>query len=295
MARRARAHPALDRRSTSYGHRPHVGRGKTSSTSAPPSHIVAGQDAVDGQLSGVRPRGRRARQRHRRQTIKRLARELAAAPPPCVYGRIGTTTEEFGTLASWLVDVVNTVTGNLDKPGGAMWAKPATGGNTTRARRGRAAPCGWGGERAACGAARDHGEFPSVAPWPRRSTRRGRARYEPCVCLSGNPVCRPEGDSARRRPRAARLHARRGHLRQRDQPPRRRHPPGVEPPPARPLRRALLPVLPAQRRQLLPPIFPLERRPPDEWKVCARLAIVPRVRGPTPTPPIVDDMLIGGR
>ncbi len=36
-----------------------------------------------------------------------MARELAAAPRAAVYGRIGTCTQEFGTLASWLVDVLN--------------------------------------------------------------------------------------------------------------------------------------------------------------------------------------------
>jgi anaerobic selenocysteine-containing dehydrogenase len=65
-------------------------------------------------------------------TIRRLARELAAAPTAAVYGRIGTTTQEFGTLASWLGDVVNVLTGNLDRPGGAMFTKPATGGPTVR-------------------------------------------------------------------------------------------------------------------------------------------------------------------
>ncbi|HEV3498651.1 MAG TPA: helix-turn-helix domain-containing protein, partial [Actinomycetes bacterium] len=55
-----------------------------------------------------------------------LARELAAAPTAAVYGRIGTCTVEFGTLTSWLVDVVNVLTGNLDRPGGAMFPKPAT-------------------------------------------------------------------------------------------------------------------------------------------------------------------------
>src|SRR6266496_4234972 len=39
--------------------------------------------------------------------IRRMARELAAAEAGCVYGRIGTTTQEFGTMASWLVDVLN--------------------------------------------------------------------------------------------------------------------------------------------------------------------------------------------
>jgi len=60
-------------------------------------------------------------------TIRRLARELAAAPSAAVYGRIGTCTQEFGTLASWLVDVLNALTGNLDRPGGAMFPRPATG------------------------------------------------------------------------------------------------------------------------------------------------------------------------
>lgn len=53
--------------------------------------------------------------------IRALARELAAAPTAAVYGRIGTSTVEFGTLASWLVDVINILTGNLDRQGGAMF------------------------------------------------------------------------------------------------------------------------------------------------------------------------------
>ena len=53
--------------------------------------------------------------------IRVLARELAAAPTAAVYGRIGTSTVEFGTLGSWLVDVINVLTGNLDRPGGAMF------------------------------------------------------------------------------------------------------------------------------------------------------------------------------
>ena len=56
--------------------------------------------------------------------IRRIAREIAAAERAAVYGRIGTCNQEFGTLASWLVDVVNVLTGNLDRPGGAMFAKP---------------------------------------------------------------------------------------------------------------------------------------------------------------------------
>jgi anaerobic selenocysteine-containing dehydrogenase len=58
------------------------------------------------------------------ETIRRLARELSDARRGAVYGRIGTCTQEFGTLASWLVEVLNVLTGNLDREGGSMFANP---------------------------------------------------------------------------------------------------------------------------------------------------------------------------
>src|SRR4029079_15829130 len=57
--------------------------------------------------------------------IRGLARSLATTERAALYGRIGTCTQEYGTLASWLVDVINTLTGNLDAPGGAMFPKAA--------------------------------------------------------------------------------------------------------------------------------------------------------------------------
>ncbi|MFC4057158.1 molybdopterin-dependent oxidoreductase [Planomonospora corallina] len=58
--------------------------------------------------------------------IRRLARELAAAPTAAVYTRVGTCTSEFGTTTQWLVDVINVLTGNFDRPGGVMFTLPAT-------------------------------------------------------------------------------------------------------------------------------------------------------------------------
>ncbi|KMS89321.1 molybdopterin-binding oxidoreductase [Streptomyces regensis] len=58
--------------------------------------------------------------------IRTLARELAAAPAAAVYARIGSCTVPHGTLASWLVDVLNILTGNLDRPGGALFPQAAT-------------------------------------------------------------------------------------------------------------------------------------------------------------------------
>jgi anaerobic selenocysteine-containing dehydrogenase len=57
--------------------------------------------------------------------IRRIARELAAAESAACYGRLGTCVQEFGALASWGVDLVNLLTGNLDRPGGAMFTTPA--------------------------------------------------------------------------------------------------------------------------------------------------------------------------
>ncbi|MEM7411280.1 MAG: molybdopterin-dependent oxidoreductase [Myxococcota bacterium] len=58
------------------------------------------------------------------ETIREIARGLSEANAGSVYGRIGTCNQEFGTLASWLVDVVNVLTGNLDREGGSMFANP---------------------------------------------------------------------------------------------------------------------------------------------------------------------------
>jgi len=57
--------------------------------------------------------------------IRALAREFAAADSAVCYGRIGLSTQEFGGVCQWLINVLNIVTGNLDRPGGAMFTLPA--------------------------------------------------------------------------------------------------------------------------------------------------------------------------
>ncbi|MHA3791187.1 molybdopterin-dependent oxidoreductase [Sphingomonas sp. YL-JM2C] len=66
------------------------------------------------------------------QTIRRLAREIAASPSAAVYGRLGTTTQAFGTLVSWMIDLVNILTGNLDRRGGVMFPLAAVGQANSR-------------------------------------------------------------------------------------------------------------------------------------------------------------------
>ena len=57
--------------------------------------------------------------------IRLLAREFASAESAVCYGRIGLSTQEFGGVCQWLINVLNIVTGNLDRPGGAMFTLPA--------------------------------------------------------------------------------------------------------------------------------------------------------------------------
>jgi anaerobic selenocysteine-containing dehydrogenase len=57
--------------------------------------------------------------------IRGLARELARTARAVVYGRIGLCNQEFGSLASWLVDVINILTGHFDVEGGSMFPRAA--------------------------------------------------------------------------------------------------------------------------------------------------------------------------
>lgn len=66
------------------------------------------------------------------EDIRRLARDLATTERAALYGRIGTCVQEFGTLNSWLIDLVNILTGHMDEPGGMMFPKAAAFATNTR-------------------------------------------------------------------------------------------------------------------------------------------------------------------
>lgn len=59
------------------------------------------------------------------ENIRKIAREFATAPAAVCYGRMGLSTQAFGSLCQWLINVVNILTGNFDRPGGAMFTFPA--------------------------------------------------------------------------------------------------------------------------------------------------------------------------
>ena len=83
--------------------------------------LIEGLDLAAEAVAPFRPEAVAAYTGIEADIIRQVARELSFAPSAAVYGRIGTHTVSFGTIASWAVDLLNTITGNLDRPGGAMF------------------------------------------------------------------------------------------------------------------------------------------------------------------------------
>jgi anaerobic selenocysteine-containing dehydrogenase len=120
--------------------------------------------------------------------IRRIARELAAAPTAAVYARIGTTTQEFGTLASWLVDVLNVLTGNFDRPGGVMFPLAAAGQSNSRGAGGRGRGFELGRWRSRVRAMPEaFGELP-VSCLAEEITAPGEGQVRALFTIAGNPL-----------------------------------------------------------------------------------------------------------
>jgi anaerobic selenocysteine-containing dehydrogenase len=225
--------------------------------------------------------------------IRGLARELAAAPTACVYGRIGTTTALFGSLTSWLVDVVNVLTGNLDRPGGAMFAKAAAGAANTRGapRYGRGVRLHRRRSRVR-GLPETYGELP-VACLAEEIDTPGDGQIRALVTVAGNPVLST--------PNAGRLDAALAgldafvavdpYINETT-----RHAHVILPVPTA-LQKghydlALLQLAIRNVAHYSPPVLPLDQGQPDEWEVLARLALLLQGLGSDADPAVVDDLVV---
>ncbi|MGK5555609.1 molybdopterin oxidoreductase family protein [Actinomadura kijaniata] len=220
--------------------------------------------------------------------IRRMARELAAAGRAAVYGRIGTCTQEFGTLSNWLVDVLNVLTGNLDRAGGAMFPRAA---HVPVYRRRRPFTTGRWHSRVR-GLPEVNGEFP-VATLADEIETPGDGRIRALVTIGGNPVL-----SA---PNGGRLDAAFAglefmvsvdpYLNETT-----RHADVVLPPP-RPAQTphydvALLGFAVRDYARYSPPVVPLPEGRPSEAQILARLAVI--ASGLDADPAALDEMLIAG-
>ncbi|MCF8206615.1 MAG: molybdopterin-dependent oxidoreductase, partial [Methylotenera sp.] len=126
-------------------------------------------------------------------TQRRLARELAAAPRAAVYGRIGTCTQRFGTVNSWLVDLINVLTGNLDREGGAMFAKAAAFAANTQGRPGIGKGVTTGRRKSrVSGAPEVYGELPITLLAEEIETP-GPGQVKALITIASNPVLSTPG------------------------------------------------------------------------------------------------------
>lgn len=118
--------------------------------------------------------------------IRDLAREIALARSAGVYDRVGAHQQEFGTLASWASDVITTITGNLDRPGGKMFPYPAHSRPDPDSPGGR----GWRTGRfhsRVKGYPEVFGQLP-VATLADEIETPGEGRVRALITLAGNPV-----------------------------------------------------------------------------------------------------------
>jgi anaerobic selenocysteine-containing dehydrogenase len=154
----------------------------------PLARHLAGLDDIRALAGQISPEDVAARCGIEAPDIRRMARELATAPRAAVYGRMGTTTQRFGTTASWLIDVLNVLTGNLDKPGGAMFPRPAAGSSNTTGEPGRGRGATFGRWRSRVrGLDEIFGELPAACLAEEIETP-GEGQVRALLTLAGNPA-----------------------------------------------------------------------------------------------------------
>lgn len=147
-----------------------------------------GLDALSEAARSFAPEAMAARCGLEAPAIRQLARDLAAAQHAAVYGRIGTCVQPYGTLCSWLVDVLNVLTSQLDQPGGAMFPKaPAFAANTLGASgQGRGIVTGRHRSRVS-GAPEVFGELP-MGCLPEEIETPGPGQVRALLTVASNPV-----------------------------------------------------------------------------------------------------------
>ncbi len=226
--------------------------------------------------------------------IRRVARELCAASSGSVYGRIGTTTTEFGTTASWLVDVVNTLSGNLDRRGGAMFPKPVAGSGNTRGRTGSGKGFSVGrGHTQVRALPEVMGEYPAAAMAEEIVDATDPIRA--LITVAGNPVLST--------PNSEQLDVALEqlefmvsvdiYLNETT-----KHADVILPPPSQLQRShydlALLGFAVRNVANYSEPVLPIDDGAPDEWEILVRLGLIAAGLGPDAAPAAADDLVIAG-
>ena len=122
-------------------------------------------------------------------TIRNLARDMAAAKSAVCYSRMGASTQSFGGLCQWLNNVLNLLTGNFDRRGGAMFPQPAF--DLVRDKKGK--PSSYGRfESRVRKLPYFNNEFP-VATLADEILTQGEGQIRGMITIAGNPVLSSPG------------------------------------------------------------------------------------------------------
>lgn len=120
------------------------------------------------------------------EVTRRLARDFAQATGAACYGRVGVCTQRYGTLAAWLIQALNLVTGHLDEPGGMMLTTPAVDAVAILSRLGlRGTYDRW---RSRARQLPEFGGDLPVAALADEIETEGPGRIRALVTVAGNPV-----------------------------------------------------------------------------------------------------------
>jgi len=148
------------------------------------AEFTDGMDVIEGLVKDVTPERIAHATGVDAETLKTLVRDFCKAKSASCYGRIGVSTQQYGTLSQWLITVFNIVSGNMDIAGGTMFSKPAfevitasksgKKGFADKHTRVRKLP-------------NFNGEFP-VAALAEEITTEGEGQIRALVTGSGNPV-----------------------------------------------------------------------------------------------------------
>ncbi len=149
---------------------------------------VAGLAELGAAVAGFAPERMAARCGIAAATMRALARQLAGTERAAVYGRIGTCTQQYGTLCSWLIDVLNVLTGHLDAEGGMMFPKAAAFAANTRGQGGGGRGVASGRHKSrVSGAPEVAGELPLTCLAEEIDTP-GPGQIKALIAIAGNPV-----------------------------------------------------------------------------------------------------------
>jgi anaerobic selenocysteine-containing dehydrogenase len=222
--------------------------------------------------------------------VHHIAQRMAAGPA-ALYGRIGSSTQSFGTLASWLIALANLATGQMDREGGILFTLPAV---DTVATLGAGAMGRF--KSRVSGHPEVLGEIPAAALAEEIETP-GDGQIKALFVIAGNPVLSS--------PNGRRVDAALAELElmvsvdmYMNETARRAH---YILPPAGPLEKDhyglfLLPIAVRNFAKYSPPIFEKDADTLADWEILRRLAAAIEGREPSgPTPPqMLDSMLQAG-